>query len=150
MPSVRVAIKRLPHAAGLPLPQYQTPGAAGLDLLAAVAESVTIAPGARALIPTGLVIAVPPGYEAQVRMRSGLALRHGLILPNAPGTIDSDYRGEVQLIVANLGAEPFVVKRGDRLAQLVLAPVSHLEWDECDELPSTDRGDGGFGHTGKQ
>ena len=148
MPPIRVAIKRLPHAAGLPLPQYQTLGAAGVDLLAAVAEPATIAPGARALIPTGLTIAVPPGYEAQVRMRSGLALRHGLILPNAPGTIDSDYRGEIQLIVANLGAESFVVRRGDRLAQLILAPVARLEWDERDELPPTDRGDGGFGHTG--
>jgi dUTP pyrophosphatase len=144
-----VPVKRLPHAAGLPLPSYQTPGAAAVDLLAAVTEPLTLAPGERKLIPTGLIIAVPPGYEAQVRMRSGLALRHGLILPNAPGTIDSDYRGEVQVIMANLGAEPVTIARGERIAQLVLAPVVQLEWQESDELPATVRGGGGFGHTGK-
>ncbi|NLH49516.1 MAG: dUTP diphosphatase [Myxococcales bacterium] len=149
MTRIRVAVQRLPHAAGLPLPTYQTAGAAGLDLLAAVADSLVLPPGGRALIPTGLIIAVPPGYEAQVRMRSGLALRHGLVLPNAPGTIDSDYRGEVQVIVANLGAEPVTIRRGDRIAQLILAPVVQLDWDEREELPATDRGGGGFGSTGQ-
>jgi len=146
---VAVAVQRLPHAAGLPLPAYQTAGSAGLDLLAAVEEPLVIAPGQRTLIPTGLVLAVPLGFEAQVRMRSGLALRHGLILPNAPGTIDSDYRGEVKVIVANIGDAPVTIARGERIAQLVLAPVSRLVWDPRDELPPTDRGGGGFGHTGR-
>ncbi len=149
MAKVTVMVKRLPHARGLALPEYQTPGAAGVDLLAAVEEPLTLAPGERRLIPTGLVIAVPPGYEAQVRMRSGLALKHGLILPNAPGTIDSDYRGEVRVIVANLGDRPFTIARGERLAQLILAPVVQLAWDERDELPDTERGPGGFGSTGR-
>jgi dUTP pyrophosphatase len=121
----------------------------GLDLLAAVREPMVVSPGQRCLVPTGLTIAVPPGYEAQVRARSGLALRHGLILPNAPGTIDSDYRGEVQVIVANIGDQPVTIARGERIAQLILSPVARLEWDECDELPTTDRGAGGFGHTGR-
>lgn len=149
MSRIRVMVKRLPHAQGLPLPDYQTPGAAGVDLVAAVEAPLTLAPGERRLIPTGLIIAVPPGYEAQVRMRSGLALKHGLILPNAPGTIDSDYRGEVRVIVANLGDRPFTIERGERLAQLILAPVVQLQWDEQDELPGTERGPGGFGSTGR-
>lgn len=147
--TVTVAVQQLPHAQGLALPTYQTDGAAGLDLLAAVDEPLTIEPGQRLLVPTGLVIAVPEGYEAQIRMRSGLALRHGLILPNAPGTIDSDYRGEVKVIIANIGDAPATIARGERIAQLVLAPVSRLAWDLRDQLPSTERGGGGFGHTGQ-
>ena len=149
MPTIRLPVQRLPHGAGLPLPGYQTAGSAGMDLLAAVIEPVTIEPGERTLIPTGLIIAVPLGYEAQVRPRSGLALRNGITLPNAPGTIDSDYRGEVQVILANHGSESFTISRGDRIAQLVLAPVVQALWDEQEELPATPRGEGGFGHTGK-
>jgi len=149
MQPIRVAIKRLPHAEDLPLPSYQTSGAAGLDLPAAVSQPIILRPGERKLIPTGLVLAVPPGYEAQIRPRSGLALRHGITLLNSPGTIDSDYRGEVQVIMANLGTEPFTVARGDRIAQMVLAPVARLEWDEQETLPNTGRETGGFGHTGK-
>ena len=143
-----VAVLRLPHAAGLPLPEYATEGAAGLDLLAAVTAPVTIPPAGRALIPTGLAIAVPPGYELQVRPRSGLALRHGIVLPNSPGTIDADYRGEVQIIVMNAGDAPFTVERGMRMAQAVLAPVARLVWREAETLPPTARGAGGFGSTG--
>lgn len=145
---VRVAIARLPGSDDLPLPAYATSGAAGLDLPAAVAEPFTLAPGQRAAIPTGFRIAVPEGFEAQVRPRSGLALA-GVVLPNAPGTIDSDYRGEVKVLLWNAGAEPFVVRRGDRIAQLVVAPVARVEWREVGELPATARGDGGFGHTGR-
>ena len=148
MSDVEVAVVRLPHAAGLPLPDYATEGAAGLDLLAAVTAPVTIPPSGRALIPTGLTIAVPPGYELQVRPRSGLALRHGIVLPNSPGTIDADYRGEVQIIVMNAGDAPFTVERGTRIAQAVLAPVTRLVWREAETLPPTARGAGGFGSTG--
>jgi dUTP diphosphatase len=148
MKNVSVAVQRLPHAEGLPLPAYQTAGAAGLDLLAAVTEPLAIAPGERVLVPTGLTVAVPDGFEAQIRMRSGLAYRHGLTLPNAPGTIDSDYRGEVKVLIANLGQESVTIARGERVAQMILSPVVHLVWDERDELPTTDRGGGGFGHTG--
>jgi dUTP pyrophosphatase len=148
MTRIHVAVQRLPHAVGLPLPQYQTPDAAGMDLPAAVEAPVTVRPGERLLIPTGLIIAVPQGYEAQVRPRSGLALRNGVMLPNAPGTIDSDFRGEVQIIVMNNGTEPFTIRRGDRIAQMVLAPVVQAEWVEQNELESTERGAGGFGHTG--
>ena len=150
MPPVRVAVTKGPGAADLPLPAYATPGSAGLDLHAAVEAERTLAPGERTLVPTGLFIAVPPGYEAQVRPRSGLALRDGVLLPNAPGTIDSDYRGELQVILWNAGSEPFAIRRGDRIAQLVLAPVARLEWDEVDELPETPRGEGGFGSTGRR
>jgi len=146
--ALEVAVVRLPHAAGLPLPTYATDGAAGMDLLAAVATPVTIPPGGRALIPTGLTIAVPAGYELQVRPRSGLALRHGIVLPNSPGTIDADYRGEVQIIVMNAGDAPFTVERGMRIAQAVLAPVTRLVWREAEALPSTARGAGGFVSTG--
>jgi dUTP pyrophosphatase len=141
---------RLPHGAGLPLPAYQTALAAGLDLVAAVPleRPMEIAPGGRALVPTGIAIAVPPGYEAQVRPRSGLALRHGVTVLNAPGTIDADYRGELQLILVNHGAEIFVVQRGMRIAQLVIAPVQHVELVETSELDSTKRASGGFGSTG--
>ena len=143
-----IEVVRLPHAAGLPLPSYATGGAAGMDLLAAVSEPMVIAPGARALVPTGLRLALPPGHELQVRPRSGLALRHGIVLPNSPGTIDEDFRGELQVIVLNAGAEPFTVERGMRIAQAVLAPVTRAAWREVEELPGSARGEGGFGSTG--
>ena len=135
-------------AAGLPLPAYATAGAAGLDLLAAVGEPLVIAPGERALVPTGLLVAVPAGHELQVRPRSGLALRHGLVLPNSPGTIDEDYRGEIQVIMMNLGPAPFTVERGARIAQAVLAPVTRAAFREVDALDETARGTAGFGSTG--
>ena len=146
--TVEIAVQRLPHAADLPLPAYATAGAAGMDLLAAVGEPVTLPPGGRALIPTGLRVALPGGYEMQVRPRSGLALRHGIVLPNAPGTIDEDYRGEIQVIVMNAGDAPFTVERGMRIAQAVVAPVSRAVWRETGNLDATARGDGGFGSTG--
>lgn len=147
---VRIAVQRLPGARDLPLPEHATAGSAGMDLRAAVEEPVELAPGERLLVPTGLVIAVPQGFEAQVRPRSGLALRHGVTLPNAPGTVDSDYRGELAVILWNAGDEPFAIRRGDRIAQLVVTPVVHVAWDECDELPETSRAGGGFGSTGKE
>jgi dUTP pyrophosphatase len=147
---VRVAVLRLPHGQGLPLPDYATEGSAGLDLLAAVADPVTVQPSARALIPTGLTLALPEGYEGQVRPRSGLALKHGLTVLNSPGTIDADYRGEVQVILINLGEEPVSIARGMRIAQLVLAPVTRAALTEARELPSSTRGGGGFGSTGTQ
>ncbi|QSB44620.1 dUTP diphosphatase [Tsuneonella flava] len=143
---VSVKLKRLPHSEGLPLPAYATQGAAGMDVLAA--EDVTIDPGARHAVATGLAMAIPAGYEIQVRPRSGLALKHGITVPNTPGTIDSDYRGELKVILINHGAEPFAIARGDRVAQLVLAPVTQARWCEVDELDETDRGAGGFGSTG--
>jgi len=145
---VRVAIARLPEGDGLPLPAYMSALAAGADLCAAVRDDLTLAPGARALVPTGFAIAVPPGFEAQIRPRSGLALKAGVTIPNAPGTIDADYRGPVGVILANLGGEPFVVRRGDRIAQMVIAPVSRARFDEVDALPDSARGEGGFGSTG--
>lgn len=147
---VRVEVKRLAHGAGLPLPAYQTEHAAGLDLHAAVPGDapMILAPGARVLVPTGLVIALPEGYEAQIRPRSGLALKHGITLPNSPGTIDADYRGEVMVILANLGGEPFRIVRGDRIAQLIVAPVTHAVLVEAPALGETERGAGGFGSTG--
>jgi len=145
---VRVAITRLPEGDGLPLPAYMSALAAGADLCAAVRDDLTLAPGSRALVPTGFAIAVPPGFEAQIRPRSGLALKAGVTIPNAPGTIDADYRGPVGVILANLGGEPFVVRRGDRIAQMVIAPVSRGLFEEVDALPDTARGDGGFGSTG--
>lgn len=144
--SIAVRIKRLPHGAGLPLPAYATAGAAGMDVVSA--ESVTIACGARHAVATGLALAIPDGYEIQVRPRSGLALRHGITVPNTPGTIDSDYRGELKVILINHGPEPFVIQRGDRVAQLVLAPVVQAAWNEVTELDATERGEGGFGSTG--
>lgn len=143
-------IQLLPSAEGLPLPDYETEGAAGLDLRAAVVRPVVLQPGERALIPTGLRLGVPVGYEGQVRPRSGLALQHGITLLNTPGTIDSDYRGEVQVIVVNLGAEPFTIQRGDRIAQLLVTPVVRAELQVVTELSPTKRGPGGFGSTGKQ
>ncbi len=147
---MNVRIQRLPHAEGLPLPAYETTGAAGMDVRAAVEAPLTLAPGAIALVPTGLVLEVPEGHEMQVRPRSGLAARHGITLPNSPATIDSDYRGEVRVIVQNLGPEPFVVERGARIAQFVLQRVPRVEWVEAEELSETERGAGGFGHTGRR
>lgn len=146
--TVTVAVTRLPHGEGLSLPAYATDHAAGLDLLAAVAEPVVLQPGERRLIPTGLAIALPEGYEAQVRPRSGLALKHGITVLNSPGTVDADYRGEVGVILANLGAEPFTVERGMRIAQMVVARHERVALAETAELPATARGAGGFGSTG--
>jgi dUTP pyrophosphatase len=146
--SVSIRVKRQSSGAGLPLPAPATPGSAGSDLRAAIDSEITIEPGARELIPTGFAIAVPEGYEAQVRPRSGLALAHGILLPNSPGTIDSDYRGELKVIVMNAGEARFVVKRGDRIAQLVIAPVAKPSFREVEQLDDTERGAGGFGHTG--
>jgi dUTP pyrophosphatase len=143
-----IDVVRLAHAEGLPLPAYATEGAAGMDLLAAVMSPVVIPPGGRMLVPTGLRIAIPPGYELQVRPRSGLALKNGIVLPNSPGTIDEDYRGEVGVIVLNAGDAPFTVERGMRIAQAVIAPVVRAAWREVAELPETARGSGGFGSTG--
>jgi len=143
---VGVQVKRLPHGAGLPLPAYATSGAAGMDVVSA--EDAVIAPGARHAVATGMAVAIPAGYEIQVRPRSGLALKHGITVPNTPGTIDSDYRGELKVILINLGTEPFAIARGDRVAQLVLAPVVQAAWDEVTELDATTRGAGGFGSTG--
>jgi dUTP pyrophosphatase len=148
--SVPILVHRLPHAKGLPLPSYATAGAAGMDLIAAVRDPVTVGPGERALIPTGLTIALPPGYELQIRPRSGLALRHGITLPNTPGTIDEDYRGEIEVILLNTGREAFVVERGARIAQAVLAPVSRGAWQEVAGLDVTARDAGGFGSTGSK
>jgi dUTP pyrophosphatase len=148
--SVRLRIKRLPHGEGLPLPSYQSAHAAGLDVVAAVPDAapVELPPGARALIPTGLALEIPVGCEAQVRPRSGLALKSGVTLLNTPGTIDADYRGELKVILINLGSEPFLVRRGDRIAQLVIAPVTQVEVVSAEELAATARGQGGFGSTG--
>ena len=146
--SITIAIKRLPHGDGLPLPAYATQGAAGMDVVAA--EDVTLAPGGRHAVATGFAIAIPDGCEVQVRPRSGLALRHGVTCLNTPGTIDSDYRGEVKVILANLGQEPFAIRRGDRIAQLVPAPVLRADLTETDMLDETLRGAGGFGSTGAQ
>lgn len=143
---VPVEVKRLPHGEGLPLPAYATSGAAGMDVVAA--EDVTIAPGARHAVATGLAVAIPQGFEIQVRPRSGLALKHGITVPNTPGTIDSDYRGELKVIMINHGEGDFAIARGDRVAQLVLAPVTQGTWVEVEELDATDRGAGGFGSTG--
>ncbi len=142
-----IKVKRLPNSGGLPLPAYASDGAAGMDVVAA--ESVTLRPGARAAIATGLAFAIPPGWEIQVRPRSGLALKHGITCLNTPGTIDSDYRGEVKVILANLGQDYFEVKRGERIAQLVPARVARAMLIECDELDATTRGAGGFGSTGR-
>ena len=145
-----IAVSRLPHARDLPLPAYETAGAAGMDLRAAVAEDapITIGPGDRTMAPTGLCIAVPEGFEAQVRPRSGLAAKAGVTCLNTPGTIDSDYRGEIKVILINLGTEAFVIRRGDRIAQMVIAPVVQASWREVESLDETARGAGGFGSTG--
>jgi len=146
---VDVLIERLPEARDLPLPAYATAGSAGMDLYAAVESEITLKPGERKLIPTGIRIAIPEGYEAQIRPRSGLAVKHGISIVNSPGTIDSDYRGPVQVVIINLGSEDFVIKRGDRISQMVICPVARARLVESDNLPETARGDGGFGHTGR-
>ncbi len=148
--STPIRVQRLPHAEGLPLPSYETPGAAGMDLRAAVPEDepMTLRPGSRAMIPTGLCIAVPEGFEAQVRPRSGLAARQGITCLNTPGTVDSDYRGEVKVILINLGEEDAVIRRGERIAQMVICPVVQASWVESGPLDETSRGSGGFGSTG--
>jgi dUTP pyrophosphatase len=147
MTAIRIALMRLPHGEGLPLPAYATAGAAGMDVVAA--EDLVLAPGARHAVATGFAIAIPAEFEVQVRPRSGLALKHGITCLNTPGTIDSDYRGEVKVILANLGSEPFAVVRGERIAQLVPAPVQHAIIDVVDSLDETERGSGGFGSTGR-
>ena len=146
--TVSVALTRLPHGADLPLPAYQTDGAAGLDLMAALSEPVNLAPGERRLIPTGIAIALPLGYEAQIRPRSGLAFKFGISIVNAPGTIDADYRGEISVLLINLGDQPFRISHGDRIAQMVVAPVIRIVWDEVPGLDETERGSGGYGSTG--
>ena len=148
MTKLSVPVQRLPHGHDLPLPSYATADSAGMDLLAALSEEVTLAPGERRLIPTGLAIALPAGTEAQVRPRSGLALKHGLSVLNAPGTIDADYRGEVGVILINLGQEPVTLRRGDRIAQMVVAPCQQIAWQPTESLEASARGAGGFGSTG--
>ena len=143
-----IRVVRLPHGMGLPLPAYATAGAAGMDLLAAVTAPLVLPPGGRALVPTGLAVALPPGHELQVRPRSGLALRHGVTVANSPGTVDEDYRGELQVVLLNMGAAAFTVERGMRIAQAVLAPVVRAAWAEVEALDGTVRGAGGFGSTG--
>lgn len=145
---LQIQVKAFPHYQGLELPAYATAGSAGMDLLAAVEQDVVLTPGERQLIPTGIAIALPVGYEAQVRPRSGLAVKHGVTLVNSPGTIDSDYRGEIKVILINHGQENLIVTRGMRLAQMVIAPVIQISWQQVAELTDTCRGDGGFGHTG--
>ena len=149
-PGIKLRLQRLPHGEGLPLPAYQSRHAAGLDLVAALpqAEPLKLAPGQRALVPTGIVIELPPGYEAQVRPRSGLALKHGVTLLNSPGTIDADYRGEIMVLLVNLGQENFNVARGDRVAQLIFAPVTRVDIELVEETSGSERGQGGFGSTG--
>ncbi|MBI5657144.1 MAG: dUTP diphosphatase [Geobacter sp.] len=149
MPHVTLHIKRLRVESTNPLPAYMTPHAAGMDLYADIAAELLLAPGERALVGTGIAIALPEGYEAQVRPRSGLALKHGITMLNSPGTIDADYRGEIGVIVVNHGSEPFTIRNGERIAQLVVAPVVRAQLIQVDELSETDRGAGGFGHTGR-
>lgn len=149
MDEIEVPVTVLPHGEGLELPSYATAGAAGCDLRAALGAPLVLAPGARDLVPTGIALAIPEGFEGQVRMRSGLALRHGLTLLNGPGTIDSDYRGEVKVILANLGSEPVTLTRGERIAQLVIAPVARAKLTRAQKLAPTSREDGGFGSTGR-
>jgi dUTP pyrophosphatase len=144
---INVSIQRLPGTEDLPLPSYMTAQAAGMDLMAAVEEVTTLLPGERKLIPTGIAVAIPEGYEAEIRPRSGLALRHGVTLVNTPGTIDADYRGEIRVILIHHGQAPFVIHRGDRIAQMVVHRVCRVRWAPSGELPPTERGDGGFGHT---
>ncbi len=145
----QISVRQLTHALDLEPPAYATDEAAGMDLRAALRESITLKPGERKLVPTGLEVALPPGFEAQIRPRSGLALRHGITLLNTPGTIDSDYRGEVKVLVVNLGSEPFEIHHGDRIAQMVVAPVSRVQVLLVPDLPDSERGDGGFGSTGR-
>jgi dUTP pyrophosphatase len=144
---IRISIRRVPGTEDLPLPSYMTELAAGMDLFAAVVAETTILPGQRNLIPTGVLVALPEGYEAEVRPRSGLALRHGVTLLNSPGTIDADYRGEIGIILINHGQTPFIVRRGERIAQMVVHRICRVVWSACGALPETERGEGGFGHT---
>ncbi len=146
--AVKVKIYKEPGTEDIPLPEYQTEDSAGMDLHAVINEDIILMPGERKLIPTGIRIALPQGYEAQIRPRSGLAIKHGIGMPNSPGTIDSDYRGEICVILINWGQEPFQIKRGDRIAQMIVAPVSRVQWIPVTELPTSNRGPGGFGHTG--
>jgi len=146
---VAVKVTVLPHGGGLPLPEYASAAAAGVDLVAALGDPLVLRPGERAAVPTGIAMALPPGFEAQVRPRSGLALKHGITVLNSPGTIDADYRGEIRVILANLGDAPVTIARGERVAQLVVAPVARLRWQETDDLPASARGAGGFGSTGR-
>jgi len=148
MQRVDVPVKRLAHGQDLPLPSYATAQSAGMDLLAAIDDPISLAPGKRAMVPSGLAMALPAGFEAQVRPRSGLAAKHGITVLNTPGTIDADYRGEVKVILINLGDEEFVINRGERIAQVIIAPVTQAQWVEKEELTETARGDGGFGSTG--
>ena len=148
-PEVPVAVTVLRNGAGIPLPRYASAGAAGMDLVAALETPLTLEPGERAAVPTGIALALPEGYEAQVRPRSGLALKHGLTVLNSPGTIDADYRGEIQVILANLGTAPVTLARGERVAQLVLAPISRITWASVEALPASGRGERGFGSTGR-
>ena len=145
---IGVTVSTLSHYEGLPLPSYATKGSSGMDLLAAIDEPVCLSPGKTVLVPTGICVAIPPGFELQIRPRSGLAIKHGITVINAPGTIDSDYRGEIKVGLTNLGQEPFEIKRGMRIAQAVLSRVYRVLWQEAEELSRTDRGSGGFGHTG--
>jgi dUTP pyrophosphatase len=146
---MHVRVKRLKNDSTIPLPSYMTPHAAGMDLYAELNKDLVLEPGKRTLVPTGIAIALPEGFEAQIRPRSGLALKHGIALVNAPGTIDSDYRGEIGVIVINHGSEPFTIRNGERIAQMVFAPFVRAVMDEVDELDGTERGEGGFGHTGR-
>ncbi len=148
MEKIRVTVKKSPGNEDIPLPRYMSPNAAGMDLYAAVKEDATLKPGEIKLIPTGITIALPPGFEAQIRPRSGLAIKHGISIPNTPGTIDADYRGEVRIILINLGENPFIVKRGDRIAQMIINKVYQAHLELSTELSSTERNEGGFGHTG--
>lgn len=148
MSDVTVAVRHLPHGADLPLPAYATPDSAGLDLLAAIAEPIVLQPGERKLVPTGLAIALPPGFEAQVRPRSGLALKHGVTVLNSPGTIDADYRGEIGVVLINHGQVPFTINRGERIAQMIVAAYARVAWQAVEDLDATQRGAGGFGSTG--
>ncbi len=151
MPQIMITVRRVrPEAEQLPLPEYMTPAAAGMDLMADITAPVELLPGTRALIPTGLAVEIPSGFEAQIRPRSGLALRYGLTLLNSPGTIDSDYRGEIHVLVINLGERPYTVRRGDRIAQMVVAPVTRAELREVERLAESARGAGGFGHTDQE
>jgi dUTP pyrophosphatase len=151
MKDITVSVRPLPHFEGLDLPAYETLGAAGMDVRAAIpeGEAITLAPGQRDMVPTGLSVAIPHGYEIQMRPRSGLSAKHGITCLNSPGTIDSDYRGELKVILINHGAEPFVIKRGERIGQMVLAPVTRIIWQAVESLDETDRGNGGFGSTGR-
>ena len=148
MSMIDLPVKRLPHAEGLTLPAYATADSAGLDLQAAIAEPIVLQPGQRKLVPTGMAIALPPGFEAQVRPRSGLALKHGVTVLNAPGTIDADYRGEIGVVLINHGDQAFTINRGERIAQMVVAAYSQVRWQAVEELTDTQRGAGGFGSTG--